>query len=191
MESLTSFLATTPVALFLVPVIIILVVLLVVLNKSHKVEVVAQIPVPPVTTTPAPAQPAEVVAQAIIPPQVVEQESVVSEIAQPIATQHVVAEDPVSAPVIETPAPVVESTPSWRPAEPAPIVEDIPFVPVVEAVAVTVPEETSLGNVVESVPVVAEVIPPQAVATEVAEVLPVAEAQVSAITEEVLQAPVV
>lgn len=126
MEFITSFLATTPIALFLVPVVIILVVLLVVLNKSHQVEAVTPVPVPPVTTTPAPPAPQEVVSQVINnqPPvqptenHVMDFQHVVTpvQVEAPTEAQHVFTAGTDGTTVV---------VPSWRPNPEIAIVEEI------------------------------------------------------------------
>lgn len=181
MEFITSFLATTPIALFLLPVVIILVVLLVVLNKSHQVEAVTPVPLAPVTTTPAPALPTEVVSQVInnqTAPQSVEaptpnsQPEVVPVQVEALQTEHVFT----AAPVAEVTAQeVVEATvvsaPSWRPNPEVSIVEEVK--PEVESVVAPKPVLQVPASPVESLP--SEVLTVETPTVEVTENLPITE----------------
>jgi hypothetical protein len=164
MEIITTFLATTPMVIFLVPVILILVVLLVVLNKSHTAEVIPQVPVPPVTTTPAPASEGEVVSQEIKPvvEQVVTPEKVPAPVSVvPQAEQAEIKEEvtpEVVVPVEPTPTPVSvpEPTPISVPT-PAPVqmpVTEAPIAPTVPPVASWHPQEPVM--VVDETPVAPE-----------------------------------
>lgn len=198
METITSFLTTTPMFIFLVPVILILVVLLVVINKHNKVEVVAPISVPPVTTTPAPAQATEVVTQAIpsivqpTPPSmpvqsaevVIEHNVVTTPTVEPVVVEEIIPEvvaEVVPAPTTETPTPVI----AWRPTEPVAVTEEeVPFVAsvstevvtpvdvVTQTEVITTPTEQVVVDMVEPMPIVTESIPQQTVATEVLDYVP-------------------
>lgn len=192
MEMLTTFLSTNTMVLFLIPVILILVVLLVVINMHGKVETVEQVPVPQVTTTPMPSNPAEVVSQAIpqTPAPVTVQAPVVPATPQPVA----VAEPQVTpAPVMEVSQPVVEeiahvetpaqvvaepvamSTTAWRPAVVAPLVdEEKPFIEEAhETTLSSAPLEQELdAHVATAVPVVGPVIQAQTVNSEPTDMAP-------------------
>ena len=196
MEMLTTFLSTNTMVLFLIPVILILVVLLVVINMHGKVETIEQVPVPQVTTTPMPSNPAEVVSQAIpqtpapVAPPVTVQAPDVPATPQPVA----VAEPQViPAPVMEVEQPVVEevalveapaqvvsepvavSTTAWRPAVVAPLVdEEKPFIEEAhETTLSSAPLEQELdAQIATAVPVVEPVIQAQTVNSEPTDMAP-------------------
>lgn len=204
MEIITSFFSTTPMAIFLVPVILILIVLLVILNKSHKVEVIAEVAVPPVTTIPAKADGTEVVSQVIpsvtipTPPASPSVETVVqSAIVTPIAETVAIKEDtvvplpaPVLTPLETVPAPTPAVVPSLRPVEPASVVVEAVEVSPVQTEVISPAETHALSEITQSMPEVAEVISPQAIITEVNEASSLSEVQTQSITEEVQQSPV-
>lgn len=128
MELITSFFATSEMAILLIPAIIVLVIALIVINVHKKVEVIAPMPQAPVTTTPTPPAPSEVAQQAIPVPQTV----------QPV-TQAV----PVTSPEV-----ALEQTqaaaPSWRPTEQTVIVEESPApVQVASAEVVQAPDASA------------------------------------------------
>lgn len=181
--------------LFLIPVILILVVLLVVINMHGKVETVEQVPVPQVTTTPMPSNPAEVVSQAIpqtpapVAPPVTVQAPDVPATPQPVA---VVEPQVIPTPVMEVAQPVVEeiahvetpaqvvaepavSTTAWRPAVVAPLVdEEKPFIEEAhETTLSSAPLEQELdAHVATAVPVVEPVIQAQTVNSEPTDMAP-------------------
>ena len=126
MGTITTFFSTTPMALFVVPIILVIVVLvLVVANKTHKTEVITPMPTPPVTTVPQPE------VTPVVTPE---------EIKAPVITPE--KEIPM-APVSPTPPPTIPDPvvslviPSWRPSA-SPIPEDaLTEVKVEEPVAAT------------------------------------------------------
>lgn len=199
METITTFLATTPMVIFLVPVILILVVLLVVLNKTHPAEVVPEVPVPPVTTTPSPASEGEVVSQEIKPVTeqsvVVEhvsapepvvshggqqqvQQSAESDVATPVIahTDSVPVSAPISSPEMVVEAQVVPPVASWHPQESVVSIEESTKVTEME---VTTPLNQEISSVTEQVPIISDTISPQAVATEVIESAPLVQEESS------------
>lgn len=173
MEIITSFFRETSLLIFLVPLVLILVVLFIVINKSKTTPIVEQIPVPPVTTTPAPAEPSEVVSQEI--PN--------SAVSTPVVEQTPISQTEVTvdkSQVTESvPTPTINTGISWKPAEVTmPIVEEV-------AQEIVTPESESITETLAQVnltqePVVvniepAAIIPPQAIIAEAPEVLPVVE----------------
>jgi len=192
MGTITSFLSSSPIVVYLlIPTIIILVVLLVIINKGHKVEVVAQVAVPPVTTIPAQPLPSEVVAQAITAPVVGAVAAIAAEtlVVEPVITVPVVEKvvpETASIPMPETPA----VTPTWRPAEPAPVAEQtIEEITPIEPI--TPLEAQALSSIVEPMPVVADVVSSQAIVPEPIAMTPVVEEVSSALVEEVQQPPLI
>ncbi len=175
-----SFFGETQVYVLLIPAIIVLVVALVVINKHKKVEAVIPDPQIPVTTTPTPPNPSEVVQQAIpqqaqpqatqasaapatpapVVAQVVQSTPVVKEAVTPVLAQAEVVPQAATAPEQNTTSvpdqQVIqtasqETVPAWRPEPQATVTEEKPFVE--EPVTVTVAPEATMvqSEVVEQV----------------------------------------
>ena len=175
MASIISLITANIMVTASIGALILVLIILAIVSKSRTAKIVEQVPVAPVTTTPKQAEPTEPVAQPVIPP-------VVEAVATPVVPEPVKVEAVVAEPVVPVVAPVAEAVvPSWRPteAELTPLVEEKPAEAVVATPAITEDPLVTLMQEepakTEALPIVADTISPQAVATEVIDELPVVE----------------